>query len=679
MKKKELSQAEREAGEGFSMEEELLGLSLRRGISLGKTGGPHTPVPAWKLEDPADAAAGPSSPAAPPRRSSAAAASARKLGASLWEVQDLGGLPLSGAHRLRRREILANPSRCQDQPQTAGSLRRHAASSSIQQHKLNRRNIQAQQPASPATYSSSMEASTVNRVISPSRSLDFKGMVREGRYNLKTSMELVKVLERIWSLEEQHTSTVLQVKELKAELKHARARIQELMYEKQTYSHEMDDLMKQIAEDTIIRKRKEQHKIKTAVQSIRDELEDERKLRRKSESLHRKLVKEISEVKAVLTKAVNDLDREKEINHLVENLCDVLAEGVRNYELEVRKLQQKTVKENDHKADRWVLHISEAWLDERLQMKIAEARGDVAERNTIVDRLHGQVVTFLQGRQSYTAKESTSHNNVTLRRQSLESVHLNGAASAPQDADDDDSIASDMHCFELNLGANDSESHDRLEPASENGIVKLDDTKMSRIRRKSLGYFGRNMGHNSNLQGEPRKLLNSTKAYDGNKMHIMDRLHGRQSHNTIGAESTEGNQVEIALSQRSKNFSPQEVGPSIGMDGMHESNLILNSASIDPDLCGVKDHHGDRHGEDRSKRCQFSSNDLNVASGDFCTLSSPGLQQNYRTPSSNPEIYECSSRSVRASKDSTLKAKLLEARLEGRHARMKAIKSSSVV
>ncbi|KAJ6818401.1 uncharacterized protein M6B38_405710 [Iris pallida] len=665
------------------MEEEFLGLKLRRRISLGRKGGPHTPVPTWKLEDPTAADAGPSSPAAaaPPRRSSSAAVSARKLGASLWEVQDLGRASRSGAHRRRGSgEILVNP-RSQDQPQSAASLRRHAASSSIQQRKFNRRNIQAQQPASPATYSSSMEASTVNRAISPSRSLDFKGVVREGGYNLKTSTELVKILNRIWSLEEQHASTVSQVKELKAELKHARARIQELMYEKQIYSHDMDDLMKQIAEDKLIRKRKEQDKIKTAVQSIKDELEVERKLRTKSESLHRKLVKEISEVKAVLSKAIGDLDREREANHLLENLCDVIAEGVRNYELEVRKLQQKTVKENDHKADRWVLHISEAWLDERLQMKMAEARGDVAERNTIMDRLHGQVVTFLQARQSNSStKEIVFNNNVSLRRQSLESVHMNGAASAPQDAEDDDFIASDKHCFELNLGANENESHDRLEPANENGIVKLDNTKMSRIRQKSQGYYcGQNTGQNSsNLQGEPRKLLHITKACDGNKIHIMDRLHGRHSHSNTEAGSIKPNQDEIALSQMSKSFSPQEVGLSIEMDGTHESNLIANSVSIDSDLCRGKDRHGDLHGEDPSRRCQSSSNDLNVASGNFCTLSSPVLQRNYPTTSYNPEISECSSRSARASKDNTLKAKLLEARLEGRHARMNAIKGSSL-
>ncbi|XP_059596922.1 mitogen-activated protein kinase kinase kinase 1b-like [Vitis vinifera] len=54
--------------------------------------------------------------------------------------------------------------------------------------------------------------------------------------------------------------------------------------------------MKQV-EDKLLRKSsKEQDRVNSAVQSMRDELENERKLRKHSESLHRKLARELSEV-----------------------------------------------------------------------------------------------------------------------------------------------------------------------------------------------------------------------------------------------------------------------------------------------------------------------------------------------------------------------------------------------
>ena len=58
-------------------------------------------------------------------------------------------------------------------------------------------------------------------------------------YGLQTSTELLKVLNRIWSLEEQHTANLSVVKGLKLELQRAQTHIQELMQERRRYRHEV--------------------------------------------------------------------------------------------------------------------------------------------------------------------------------------------------------------------------------------------------------------------------------------------------------------------------------------------------------------------------------------------------------------------------------------------------------
>ncbi|KAK7247080.1 hypothetical protein RIF29_41957 [Crotalaria pallida] len=88
--------------------------------------------------------------------------------------------------------------------------------------------------------------------------------------------------------------------------------------------------MKQIVEDKLVRKSKEQDRLHAAVQSVRDELEDEMKLRKRSESVHRKLARELSED---------------------------WAQGV----------------DNDH----LILHISESWLNEHMERQL-DAIGVVA-------------------------------------------------------------------------------------------------------------------------------------------------------------------------------------------------------------------------------------------------------------------------------------------------------------
>lgn len=79
----------------------LLSIKLRRGLSAGKKAGPFTPSPAWKLEEDsagelgAVAGVGEGRQAAARRRKNSV--SARKLGANLWEAQDL--LPVAGMSR----------------------------------------------------------------------------------------------------------------------------------------------------------------------------------------------------------------------------------------------------------------------------------------------------------------------------------------------------------------------------------------------------------------------------------------------------------------------------------------------------------------------------------------------------------------------------------------------------
>ena len=445
-----------------------------------------------------------------------------------------------------------------------------------------------------------MQFAAFDQAITPSSSLDLKGKLREAGYSLKTSTELLKVLNRIWSLEEQHASNVSLVKQLKTELEHARTCIQELMQEKQAYHHEMDDLVKQVAQVKLVQKNKEQERIKAAVQSIRDELEDERRLRRRSETLHRKLGKELSEVKAAFMKAVKDLEKERKANSLLEDLCDEFAKGIRDYEQEVRELKQKSVKGCDHKVDRMVLHISEAWLDERVQMKIAKSRGDLAEKSTVTDRLNGEIESFLQARQSHSFKnDGVYQKDGNLRRQSLESVHLNGAASAPRDADDDDSVASDLHCFELNMAGGDSEIHDQLKSHGRSSIEKLDSARKSNFTGKKVGYSENFKGQNiSGLQARFKERMDKMKLC-GNEQ-LVDRVQAMQTDEETGGE--EADQIETVAPQKSDNHIPEvEQGIDLKWDSSQRSDhLIDNSAEKQSEICMVDTWEAAQPGAQRS-------------------------------------------------------------------------------
>ncbi|RID65995.1 hypothetical protein BRARA_D01161 [Brassica rapa] len=374
--------------------------------------------------------------------------SSRKLAAAFWEFyhyycyqeedRSFFSPPPAAAEMHRRQrhgkavvkengldlsQFLRDPSP-DHQPESAGSLRRQIGQVLMKHHQSLERNNHALQPVSPASYGSSLEVAPYNKAVTPSSSLEFRGrQSREPQYNLKTSTELLKVLNRIWSLEEQHAANISLIKSLKTELAHSRVRIKELLRYQQADRHELNGVVKQLAEENLSRKNKEVERI----QSVRKELEDERKLRKRSESMQRKLARELSEVKSSLSECVKEVERGNKSKKMVEILCDEFAKGIKSYEEEFHGLRHKNGAGREER-DQMVLHIAESWLDERMQMRLEGGGEDV------LDKLGVEIETFLQAK----------------RRSSLESVPFNALSAPPRDMEcEEDSGASDSNCFEL--------------------------------------------------------------------------------------------------------------------------------------------------------------------------------------------------------------------------------------
>ncbi|OMO64366.1 hypothetical protein CCACVL1_21817 [Corchorus capsularis] len=613
--------------------QEFMVKKLKRGILVGKRAGPSTPSPTWRLESSSSQNATTAKdlleiPTGP-------SISARKLCANLWELQPHYPLPnmRRGAPKLRLQHSkdkgfdahVDPPDSSLDQSGSASSLRRHTAESLMQQHRSVERNGQALQPVSLASSGSSMEVAPYNPAITPSSSLDFKGRTGGSSYSLKTSTELLKVLNRIWSLEEQHVSNMSLVKALKMELDHSRARMKQLLQEKQTEREEMDDLMKQVAEDKLSRKNKEQDRIKAVIQPLRDELEDERKLRKRSENLHRKLARELSEVKSSFASALKELERERKARILLENLCDEFAKGIREYEQELRFLKHKHEIDQvgGENPERLILHISEAWLDERMQMKLAEGQTDLAEKNTIVDKLSLDIETFLEAKRSSGSRKSEPKENWS-RRHSLESFPLNEAVSAPQGiADEEDYSVSDSQCYELKKSASRIQSKGSSKHHGDNALVSHPEGLVNPT--------------------STRKKLGSRNAIKGNKLHS---LQGQLDERMTTGEDIHDTKVK--------------------WNGSHG----LNSSHVLDSL--VRIHSLSSEGDKIHPECSLRED--SYVQSTFRGHASPVRQWVSKLTSPEFEKTESSLKLPPGVKENTLKAKLLEARLEGKQSRAKAYK-----
>ncbi|XP_050376423.1 uncharacterized protein At5g41620 [Argentina anserina] len=618
--------------------------------------------------------------------------SARKLGAALWEFQNY--FPLSKMHRGNHNNGVGAPppprqrhhhpakdkgilglsnflaDNCPsspDQPASASNLTRHIAASLMQHHRSIGRNNHLLQPVSPTSCGSSMEVAPYNPAVTPTSSLDFKGRMGESHYNLKTSTELLKVLNRIWSLEEQHTSNIALIKALKAELDNARVKIKDLVRVRQADRHELDDLMKQIGEDKIVRKSKEQDRIHAAVQSVRGELEDERRLRKRSESLHRKLARDLSEVKSSLSNSLIELESERKSRKLLEDLCDEFAKGIKDYEQEVHFLKQKTDEDwtGSSDRDRLILHVSESWLDERMQMQLEQTECGLPRKNSIVDKLSLDIETFLRAKcMNKPLKNTESLLPRDRRKNSLESVPLNEeVVSAPQDAgDEEDSLGSESHCFELIKPSN-SDFKLQVEEAVENGIdekVKTDHSKKKpasseRVRSRTP----------SSLQVKfEEQMAWALSCGENKKSQVVNSEQGK---------GEEAKQTEINISQNSEHCEVTEAETyrkGNKQDERHGSNANYMAENHIRNRPFISDGGH-----------VLPENNLNEASCSntgWRNQASPVRQWMARLTSPALDMLQSSSKLPLRKKENTLKAKLLEARSKGqRSTRAKAFKSTS--
>lgn len=691
----------------------LHNVKLKRAIMVRKRGGSSTPVPTWKMssETPPAMVSSPRQPSLVGVQGNRVAVSARKLAATLWELQEIPSLAAKGdmhdkkvkkssrnseyhkeKNTSRERTPLQShylpphlsdpshsPSSSMVDRSGTGSLRRQIAMLT-QKHGSLRKNGGSFQPLRSPSNGSSMEIEPRDRAFTPTSSmLGLRVKSGDSRYNPTTSTELLKILNRIWSLEEQHSSSLSLVSALRSELDHARGRVQELMQEQKVDRQQIDSLMKRVGEEKTIWRSKEQEKIRAAVQSARDELEDERKLRRRLESLNKKLARELEETKVSLAKAFQDFERERKARELMEEVCDELAREIGEDKAEVEELKRESAKVwEEVEEERKMLQMAEVWREERVQMKLAEARLELEEKNATLDKLRNELEAFLRAKRANDVRNEV-RNRIDAREAEVqrESMHLNEAKSAPQEMDDEDSADSDLHSIELNRETLEDNTKGYKWSYAPGG--RAEETKGRRSDQRATleeEIKGRRSG-DQRLQSEDQ--VGSMKSWHGSKAHLLDRLKG--NNNSDRERMAEGNEWDFTSNSQwiERNIGSWDDGRDHGRlsenatENLARGEILFqsefNSSKQDPDY------------KARRFRSGGSGRDHLIGSALAADIgsASPTRQWGVQWPPTDPGSARVGRSKggadwAKGSQENTLKAKLLEARLEGQHTRSGSLK-----
>ncbi|VFQ59212.1 unnamed protein product [Cuscuta campestris] len=259
---------------------------IKRAIVVGK-GGSQTPVPTCRTTPFLPAAAGTTRPV-----------SARKLAAALWEMNGVPS-PMVMKTKDEMSSYFSDPS------QTPVSLRRdRSGPRSFYQDSM--------RPA--ADHNVGLDSLSLVESV---KSDGVRTRLKDISTALTTSKGLLKIIDRIWAHEDAGppSSSVSLISALRAELERARMQVHRVIQEQRPDKQSrVSYLMQRLAEEKA-----------NAMQKLESELDVERKLRRRSEGLNKKLCKELSETEAAFFKAVQTLECEKRTREIIEQTYSELV------------------------------------------------------------------------------------------------------------------------------------------------------------------------------------------------------------------------------------------------------------------------------------------------------------------------------------------------------------------
>lgn len=472
---------------------------FKRAILVGKRGGGSTtPVPTWKLlssRSPASAMRILESPRYPPppsqsgSKSKQAPVSARKLAATLWEMNEIPSPSVKemSDHVKMKKEVKAKDRVSTARSIRSGSLPPHLSdpSHSPPSERMDRSGIGNRHRRTPSnshrlrlteqhhhvgpldsfSNASFMEIETRSRAQTPASStVGVKPRLKDVSNALTTSKELLKIINRMWGHEDHPSSSMSLISALHTELERARLQVNQLIHEQRSDQNEINYLMKCFAEEKASWKTKEREIVEAAIESVAGELDVERKLRRRLESLNKKLGRELAETKASLLKVVKELETEKREREIIEKVCDELARDVDEDKTEIDKQRRVSTKAcHEVEKEKEMMQLTDMLREERAQKKLSEAKYQHEEKNAAVDMLRNQLEAFLGSKQVREKGRSSTHLNdeeisAYLSRSRLVSHHTE---YKEDDGEVDNGVEcqeesgeSDLHSIELNMDSN---------------------------------------------------------------------------------------------------------------------------------------------------------------------------------------------------------------------------------
>ncbi|KAF8719360.1 hypothetical protein HU200_024068 [Digitaria exilis] len=227
---------------------------------------------------------------------------------------------------------------------------------------------------------------------------------------------------------ERHTAAAdeEEVSALKEELMQAHNRIHELEAESRSAKKKLDHLVRNLAEEKASWRSREHDKVRSILDAVKGDLNRERKNRQRAEFMNSKIMDELSELKSLAKRYLQDYEKERKARELMEEVCDELAKEIADDKAEVEALKRESVKVRDEvEEERKMLQMAEVWREERVQMKLVDAKLTLDRKYSQLSELQANLEAFLTFHRGSSVDRETVRDGEKLR-DAICSMQLHG-------------------------------------------------------------------------------------------------------------------------------------------------------------------------------------------------------------------------------------------------------------
>ncbi|KAG6499244.1 uncharacterized protein LOC121996169 [Zingiber officinale] len=364
--------------------------------SCGRRSGPNTPLLRWKFNEKLPQKAEDVMASEAPLRSlppKFTRVSARKLAAGIWSLGhiDSGGGACGGVGEGRRTRPGFEPVSGYQQVELLCNPR------STDLHTYKSKNHEFTSPVSVL----SPKYGDIHKQFSGFPSSALEKATKWDPGSSMTAEEVYRFYSQLKLLEDQGLNSASIISSLRTELEETHARVSELETERKSAKKKLDQFLKRLAEEKALWRNREHEKVRAIIEAMKADLDRERKKRQKIEIIHSKLVNELAEARLTAKKLLQDYEKERKARELVEEVCDELVKeiGEDKAEVEAVKIEAMKIRE-EVEMEKRMLQMAEVWREERVQMKLIDAKLTLQERYSQMMELKADLDSFLAATKS---------------------------------------------------------------------------------------------------------------------------------------------------------------------------------------------------------------------------------------------------------------------------------------